>query len=120
MNEIQELDSYFQEFEDSLEEIKVTYEYENFTKSCQRVVDKAIVKYRDYAQEEIIRFHEKGDLFEMNLLMEVFSETLDKCILDAKVKDSIYRATIYQMNDCSEIDSTLTTSKDFKLFIKNK
>ncbi len=117
---IQDLECYFQELDDTIEEAKDNYEYENFTLSCKGSLDKAIVKSMDSWQDTIIKYHEAGDPCNMMLLMEAFSEKIHKFILDAKVSDSIYKAGIYQLNSCSEIDSTLATRKDYKIFIENK
>ena len=117
---IQELECYFQELDDTIEETKKDYEVENFTNTCKKVLNRALMVFTEFGQDNIIEYHQRGDILDMNTIMEELTERLDALVVQAKVADAVYRSTISLMNSCDRIDSTLEKGKNLKMFIDNE
>ena len=56
----------------------------------------------------------------MMFLMDMLQNKITELIIKGKVANEIYSSIIKQMNNHSEIDSTLAKGDSFKIFIENE
>jgi|TARA_R110000782_G_scaffold193411_1_gene282964 hypothetical protein len=120
MKQLQSLDNYFTEVDDMFDEAKKEHDFKLFTKTCKRTINLTIDVYSQYSKKTIEEIYEKGDSYEMMFLMDMLQNKITELIIKGKVANEIYSSIIKQMNNHSEIDSTLAKGDSFKIFIENE